>query len=176
MSYATSMLVLGERIGFRARVSPFAYISALLWLVGGMWPLPLLRLMRTELVLTDRRIIGQAGGLHPTPCAWKYSDVERVKLQRSLLGLMFGYGTIIAVHAHGREVKFPGIGQPVLVQAEAEDAIEIAVLGYRLRDFGKGPADPVPVSTQRTAVPNSQTTTQAPAAKPTPVDDSIMRF
>jgi hypothetical protein len=135
MSYITDKLEPGEKIMNRAQMSKIAVITALCSFAALMHPFALLRLSRTELVLTDRRIIGKAGSAKSTTIALPFKQIESVTVRRGLLGWMFDYGSVVVTAKDGTSVMFRGVVWPLVFQQEADEAIEVAVLGRKLSDY-----------------------------------------
>lgn len=135
MSYVKDMLGHGEKIVTRAETSRIAILTALCSFAVLMHPFSILRLARTELALTDRRIIGTTGVGGRKNLVLLFKDVESVTVRRGLLGWMFDYGSVIVTGKGGNSVHFRGILWPLVFQQEADEAIERAVLGYTLAEY-----------------------------------------
>ncbi len=135
MSYIRDHLQAGEKVLTKAETSFIAYCNALFFLTVLMHPLSILRLARTELALTDRRIMGSTGVGGRKTIALLFKDIESVGVRRGLMGWMFDYGSIIVRGKNGTETHFKGIKWPLVFQQEADEAIERAVLGYTLADY-----------------------------------------
>lgn len=135
MSYVRNMLIPGENITLMAETSRIAYINAIGLLVIMMQPFNIMRLARTELALTDRRILGTTGVGGRKHIALKLAEVEGVSVRRGLLGWLLDYGSIIVRDRQGNSTVFKGIVLPLVFQQEAEEAIEVALLGHKLSDY-----------------------------------------
>jgi hypothetical protein len=135
MSYIKDMLQPDEKIVNQAATSRIAFITALFSFAALMHPLALMRLARTELAITDRRIIGATGATKRATLALPFKEIESVTVRRGLLGWMFDYGSVVITARDGRQVIFRCILWPLVFQQEADEAIEVAVLGRKLSDY-----------------------------------------
>jgi hypothetical protein len=133
MAYIKDSLEAGEKILFQPSVSKMAYLGAFLNFALSFLPFGVMRLAGTELALTDRRIIGRSG---VTKIKMKHADIGYVGVRQSLAGMIFGYGNIIVESKDGARAVFKSITLPVVFQQEANEAIEVAVLGGKLADYG----------------------------------------
>ena len=130
MAYIEANLEPGERIVCKARVHRIAYVYPIILLLGAMAFRGVTRLASTELALTDKRVIGKVGMGKRMDLA--YSAVESVRVKRGLLGMLFDYGDIIITGNDGRKTKFRGICEPLDLQIQIDEGIEMAVLGRKL--------------------------------------------
>lgn len=135
MSYIKDTLQPGEKIMNQAATSKFAFITALFSLAALMHPVALMRLSHTELALTDRRILGATGAAKRSTLALPFKEVDSVTVRRGVLGWMFDYGCVVITAKDGKQVIFKGILWPLVFQQEADEAIEVAVLGKKLSDY-----------------------------------------
>jgi Bacterial PH domain len=132
MSYVADTLRPDERITCKATVSKIAHISAMLSLAVLLSPMSMMRLARTELALTDKRVIGKSGS---KTLNLAHTEIESITVRRGLLGWLLDYGTVVITAKDGACVKFTGIVWPLVFQQEVDEAIEVATLGYKLSDF-----------------------------------------
>jgi hypothetical protein len=135
MSYVKDKLEPGERIEFKATVSKIAYLNAMVVLAVMMHPFSFIRLARTELALTNRRIIGVAGSIGRSSIALPFKEIESVTVRSGLLGWMLDFGNVTVTAKDGTRATFKGIVWPLVFQQEADEAIELAVLGRKLSDY-----------------------------------------
>lgn len=122
----------GEEIVYQARVHGFSYIVAVAYLLTIMTPGKLSGLATTRVVLTNKRVIGKSGALMQERVDLAYKDIDLVKSRQGILGKIFDYGTLVIVDKNGKRTKFHGISEPLDVQLQIEEAIEMAVLGRKL--------------------------------------------
>jgi len=119
----------GERIVYKARVRWVAYIYPLILLLSMLAFRQLTRLSTTELILTDKRLLGKVGMQR---IALPYADIGVVRSRQGLLGKLFDYGRVVIVGNDGKRTVFRGIVEPLDVRLQIEEAIEMAVLGRNL--------------------------------------------
>ncbi len=132
MSYIKDTLKPDEKIVYRATTSKIAYINALISLAVMMHPFAMIKLARTELALTDKRVIGKSGG---KTIKLAHAEIESVSVRHGPLGWMLDYGTVIINAKDGTSVKFTGIVWPLIFQQEVDEAVEVAMLGRKLSDY-----------------------------------------
>jgi uncharacterized membrane protein YdbT with pleckstrin-like domain len=96
-------------IGFIALIA--AAIVALFALA--LWLRAFLRRASTELAVTDRRVIYKTGLLRRQTVEMNMDKVESVNVDQSLLGRMFGYGTVVIHGTGGGLEPLPNIASPI---------------------------------------------------------------
>jgi Bacterial PH domain len=136
MSFVSESLEPGECVTCKAEVSKIAHIGAMLSFAVLLSPMSMLRLARTELALTDRRVIGRSG---KKTLKLAHADIEFISVRRGLLGWLLDYGTVVITAKNGASVQFKGIVWPLVFQQELDEAIEVATLGHKLSDFAPPP-------------------------------------
>lgn len=77
------------------------------------WARAAIRRATTELAITDRRVIYKAGLLSRHTLEMNRSKVESVDVNQSILGRLFGYGTIIVRGTGGSLEPIRMIGDPL---------------------------------------------------------------
>jgi uncharacterized membrane protein YdbT with pleckstrin-like domain len=88
--FVASMQFTGDvKIGLEAAAAIFAVFAI------GSWARAAIRRATTELAVTDRRVIYKAGLLARHTLEMNRSKVESVDVDQSILGRIFGFGTII---------------------------------------------------------------------------------
>jgi len=132
MSYIETQLDPGERIVYRVRTRWTAYIWAIALLVGLMAFGRFTGLVTTELALTDKRVIGKTGLIRRKYVDLPYAAIAVARAQRGLFGILFDYGALTIVGNDGSRVKFLGLAEPLDIQIQIEEAVEMAVLGRKL--------------------------------------------
>ena len=129
MSYVAQNLRPGERIVIEARVTPWVVVGSLVW----SWFLLfipslfiLLRQMRTELGVTNKRVIVKSGILSATTVETALDKVQNVTFRQPLLGKIFNYGTVVIQTAasFGREGLI-GISHPARVRDAILEQMEL---------------------------------------------------
>jgi len=132
MSFVSDALMPDERITCKAAISKIAYISALISFAITMHPFGMIRLARTELALTNKRVLGKSGG---KTLKLAHGDIESITVRGGWLFWPFDYGTVVVTPKGGSAVKFKGVLWPLVFQQEADEAIEVATLGRKLSDM-----------------------------------------
>jgi uncharacterized membrane protein YdbT with pleckstrin-like domain len=98
MSYVSENLRPGEKLVLEARLTPLSFLFSLLWswlLLFIPTLLLYLRYIRTELGVTDRRVIEKSGILSVTTAETTLDKVQNVTFSQSILGRIFDYGTVV---------------------------------------------------------------------------------
>jgi uncharacterized membrane protein YdbT with pleckstrin-like domain len=99
----------GGDIGFVALIVATVIAAAALVL----WLRAFLRRASTELAVTDRRVIYKTGLVRRHTVEMNMDKVESVNVDQSLLGRLFGYGTV-TVHGTGGGLEpLPSIASPI---------------------------------------------------------------
>ena len=143
MSYLREVLQPGETVRFHTNVHWFVYLKAiaaflialvfLIWfalsdpsspvllvvalvfaLIGAVLFVPAwLRRLGTEVVVTDRRVIYKTGLIRRRSIEINMDKVESVDVDQSILGRLFGYGSI-TIHGTGESIEpLWGIAHPI---------------------------------------------------------------
>jgi len=107
-------------------------------------PLGFSGLKGIELALTDKRLLGKTSG---TTINLTHKQIEMGLVRRSLLGLLFNYGTITLSGKGVSKVKFKGVIGPKAVMNAIDAAAETAIFGSYL------PKDDSPVAAAKKYVP-----------------------
>jgi uncharacterized membrane protein YdbT with pleckstrin-like domain len=134
VGYVQQNLLPGEEIEYQAQLHPLIYAPAavLLFLTivlvtVGLWPVGLVsfvlaaiagaksHLTRTtsEFVVTNRRVLIKVGVLSRHTLEMLLQRVETVGVDQTLLGRLFGYGSIVVTGTGGTHEPFRGIAQPL---------------------------------------------------------------
>jgi uncharacterized membrane protein YdbT with pleckstrin-like domain len=133
MSYVNRVLQPGEQVRFKSTVHWIIYFPVLIWLVAGTAGVAMavgaggniagtivavagyalafvsfvaswLRRASTEIAVTDRRIIAKRGLIARHTIEMNMDKVESVDVDQSVLGRIFGYGTVL-VHGTGADIE-----------------------------------------------------------------------
>ena len=143
MSYLREVLQPGETVRFHTNVHWFVYLKAiaaflialvlLMWfalsdpsspvllvvalvfaLIGAVLFVPAwLRRLGTEVAVTDRRVIYKTGLIRRRSIEINMDKVESVDVDQSILGRLFGYGSI-TIHGTGESIEpLWGIAHPI---------------------------------------------------------------
>lgn len=73
---------------------------------------PILARWSDEFVVTNKRIIIKTGIISRKTFEMNLNKIETVNVDQSIMGRMFGYGTITVVGTGGTKEEFPDIAKP----------------------------------------------------------------
>ena len=97
-------------------------LLGLLWLAAG-----LIRRNSTELAVTDHRVIAKFGFVRRSTIELNLAKVESIRVEQTVLGRMFGYGSVLVTGTGSTLEPIPYIADPIkfrqAVQA-ATDALQ----------------------------------------------------
>lgn len=97
MSYVSENLMKDENLIYEGKTHWGTFISLKSLLTFGI--LPLLEMNTNSFGITNKRIIMKAGILSVNLLENNVSKIDSIKIEKSLLGRVLGYGTIIVVTA-----------------------------------------------------------------------------
>ncbi|NCB49463.1 MAG: PH domain-containing protein [Alphaproteobacteria bacterium] len=83
-----------------------------------------LKLYRTEMVVTNKRIICKKGILSTRTEELKTKQIESIEIKQSILGHLFGYATLWFSGTGTSKVKFESIENPWAIKSRIESVIE----------------------------------------------------
>ncbi len=150
MGYIEDNLSAGEKIVYRANVSVAVLIitgvffAFIIWLSSKVSPFMvtimtlltiiiilrvLVAMFTTEIALTDRRIIGKRGVLQHHSLEILLNKVESISVKRTLMGMMFGFGTVTITGSGGTRESFPSIDKPNEFRKRVNDQLANYNLG-----------------------------------------------
>lgn len=165
-SYVESTLISDEQVLYQARVSIWGLLPLILL---GLILLPVLGIglyflgkaaivyFTTELAVTNKRVIAKTGVIQRNTVEMFLSKVESVQVEQTVLGRLFGFGTVLISGTGIQNAPFRGISDPLQFRKEfmtAADGAAAPAPKEALREI----AEPV--------VPQAEPT-EPPAAKPT---------
>jgi uncharacterized membrane protein YdbT with pleckstrin-like domain len=99
------------RIGFLAAAAIFGLLALMSWVRAAI------RRVTTELAVTDRRVIYKSGLLARHTLEMNRSKVESVDVDQSILGRMFGFGTIVLRGTGGSLEPMRMISDPLVFRS-----------------------------------------------------------
>jgi uncharacterized membrane protein YdbT with pleckstrin-like domain len=121
MSYVEQNLAPGEAVVYRSRLTGWNWVGVILlvlllgWLLGLGIVLALIvtvRQLSTEVAVTNRRFIYKTGWISRRVHDIHLAKIESSNLQQSLMGRLFGYGTL-SVHGTGvGSIELPNVDDP----------------------------------------------------------------
>jgi len=92
----------------------------LLGVVYFLWQL--IRIRATEIAVTDRRFIRKTGWIGRDTSEVELRSIEEVSLKQTVLGRLFGYGTLTVRGTGAGLVESPGIDDPKIFQKAIQTA------------------------------------------------------
>ncbi len=151
MSYVQETLSKDEEIKEVAKLHWFNYVKVVLWslfaiffllaylsypdmqndpsllyvtIILLIWPAYLfLKLRKTEMVITNKRVICREGIISVRTEELKNAKIESVEIRQSVLGRLFGYATIYFSGTGTSKVKFESVQDPWVIKSRAESII-----------------------------------------------------
>jgi uncharacterized membrane protein YdbT with pleckstrin-like domain len=146
-SYVESIVGPGERVLYVGKVSLFAILPALLggtllivagigaaminpfaaaiavlgviWLAAG-----LIRRSSTELAVTNRRVIAKFGFVRRSTVELNIAKVESVRVEQSIAGRLFGYGSVYVTGTGSTMDPIPFIANPIAFRQAVQSATD----------------------------------------------------
>lgn len=127
MSYIEDQLTPKEKIVFKGKIHLIVFwLPIVLTLVGFLlhlsffwwiiilvvWMYSLVEYLCTEIALTDKRVIAKQGFLSVRSAEMRYSAVEGVRVNISLLGYLLCYGTLVICGKGGKNIGIPYLVSP----------------------------------------------------------------
>ncbi len=120
-SYIDANLTNNERVILRAKVSWWSQIWMLLFgtiliTVGFgliLIIIAVLRVMTTELALTNKRVIAKTGFIRRDTVELRLDRVEGLMVSQDIIGRMLNYGTVVVTGTGGIKTPIPFISNPI---------------------------------------------------------------
>ena len=154
MSYVQKNLLAGEASVYDAKIHWFLYVPGILILLIGVFlmnvssgpqdeglvivgllilPFGLYSLIKaaitqstTELAVTTKRVIAKVGFIRRNTIELNHQKVESFNVDQSVVGRIFGYGTITVNGTGGGKTPVPGIAKPLEYRRRAMETIDSA--------------------------------------------------
>ena len=149
-SYIETIVGPGEHVLYIGKVSLFSILPSLsggtlLILIGGVsaigvgpvglivsalglvWVLAgLIRRNSTELAVTNRRVIAKFGLIRRSTIELNLAKVESIRVEQSVGGRIFGYGSVIVTGTGSTMDPIPYIADPIKFRQAVQSATDIA--------------------------------------------------
>ncbi len=121
-TYVDNNLSRGEKVVYEARYhwKIWCQLSSILTL----FIRPLVMTKTDEFVITNKRIIMKTGLISRNIFEMTAQHVESVNVDQSILGRIFGYGTVIIVGSGGTKESFPDIAKPLSFRRAFMDTLD----------------------------------------------------
>lgn len=101
------------------------YMTVGLIIAGALYFLwQVIRIRATEIAVTDRRFIRKTGWIGRDTAEIELRSIEEVKLKMTVMGRLFGYGTLIIRGTGAGVVESPGLDDPKIFQKAIQTAQE----------------------------------------------------
>lgn len=82
---------------------------------------PMLDRYADEFAVTNKRVIVKTGLISRRTLEMNLSKIESVKVDQSIFGRLFGYGTITIIGTGGTRESFPNIAKPLLFRKKFQE-------------------------------------------------------
>ena len=120
-SYIDQVLIPGEALVYRARISVISLMPLILlglvtiWLVIGLvfWIMAWIKYATTELAITNKRVIAKSGLIQRKTMEMFLNKIESVQVEQGILGRMFDYGTVTLAGTGVNAAAFADIAKPL---------------------------------------------------------------
>lgn len=126
MSYVDETLTTGEQIRYRAEIHWAIFVPHLflmLFLVGMVTVFfAAARRASTEIAVTNRRVIIKTGLASRKTLEMNLGKVETLSVNQSVLGRLFGYGTIQVIGSGGTAEPLPYVANPLDLRKAIQEA------------------------------------------------------
>lgn len=132
VNYVTKNLTKGERILISPDLSGLVWFSVILvFLLGCAIPLfffvavwLFLKWHMTEYAITSKKVICKTGIFSVTTSEIRLAKVESVIVERNLLDMLCGCGTLVFNGTGNTKVKFECVANPQKIKSEIDDALD----------------------------------------------------
>ena len=120
-SYIDQVLIPGERLVYRARISVITLLPLILLglvtllLVVGLIFLIMawIKYATTELAITNKRVIAKSGLIQRKTMEMFLNKIESVQVEQGILARMFDYGTVTIAGTGVHSAAFANIAKPL---------------------------------------------------------------
>jgi len=105
--------------------APIKYISIMIIVIGALQLLiSFIRQISTELVVTDQRVIAKHGLISTTSYELMMTKVEGATIDQTILGRIFGYGTLMVKGTGGGISPIDHVAKPFFFHAALMDSLQ----------------------------------------------------
>jgi uncharacterized membrane protein YdbT with pleckstrin-like domain len=121
-SYIEQVLIQGEHLVYRARISVITLMPLILlgvatvWIFGlGLvfWIMAWIKYATTELAITNKRVIAKSGLIQRKTMEMFLNKIESVQVEQGVLARMFDYGTVTIAGTGVHTAAFADIAKPL---------------------------------------------------------------
>lgn len=150
MGYVDNNLIVGESVVYKAKIHWFIFVPGFLLLALGIYISPMdtetgtgpifgffaivisivllvkaiILKKTTELAITTKRVIAKVGLIRRNTVELNHSKVESFNIDQSILGRIFGFGTLTINGTGGGKTPIPNIDSPLDFRREAMETID----------------------------------------------------
>ncbi|NQY58182.1 MAG: PH domain-containing protein [Colwellia sp.] len=118
IAFALSIFLIGQKEGVNA-FGAFLFMFSIYMFIKAF----VIR-KTTELAVTSKRIIAKTGFIRRNTVELNHNKVESFIIDQSILGRIFGFGTLIINGTGGGKTPIPNIDAPLIFRKEAMQAID----------------------------------------------------
>jgi uncharacterized membrane protein YdbT with pleckstrin-like domain len=151
MSYVDGNLMAGESVVYRAKIhwfifvpgaivlavglvmvsvsprseDPIVFFGVLFFLTGFILLLKaLITKISTELAVTSKRVIAKFGLISRSTIELNHGKVESMNVDQTIMGRIFGFGTVVVNGTGGGKTPIPNIDAPLTFRRNAMETID----------------------------------------------------
>ena len=125
MSYVEQNLLSEEHVVYRGKLHWIIYLPGIilsivfigLFMILGAW----IRSFSTELAVTNKRVIIKTGLLSRRTLEMNLAKIENIAVDQSIMGRIFGYGSITVIGTGGTKEPFHKIANPLDFRRAVQD-------------------------------------------------------
>jgi len=125
VGYVEQNLIAGERVTYRGHLHWMVFVS--LKALFTLFLSPVIERATSEFAVTSRRVIIKVGLISRRTVELKLEKIESIGVDQSILGRIFGYGTIVVNGTGGTHEPFRGIARPLEFRKAVHEASEAPV-------------------------------------------------
>jgi len=111
-SYVNSSLVNNENVVYEGA---FALWDNFFWIImsfGLFIPIIYLYQKFSEIVITNRRVVGKTGIIRRTTYDYGLDKIESIDVKQTILSRIFGYGDVVLTGSGSSSLKIPAVKSP----------------------------------------------------------------
>lgn len=124
MGYVDKMLGSQERVILEFKIHWIRFIFPVLFSFAIIGIPSLIRLLYTQYVLTDKRVILKTGFISRHTEELRLKKIETVEIRQGIIGRILGYGNIYITGTGTSYVLFDAVFNPMAVKRQIEDLLD----------------------------------------------------
>lgn len=121
-NYVDNNLSRGERVIYEAHYHWKIWFE--LKSICTLFIRPLIMTKFDEFVITNKRVIMKTGVISRNIFEMTVAHIESINVDQSIMGRIFGYGTVIIVGSGGTKESFDNIASPIRFRRAFMDTVE----------------------------------------------------